>query len=358
MQTYDLHPGRLERLAGKIIGHAMATEVLNIAVTNFDMPKNSSKTYVARSWVPYGATAADPNNFYAQTTVSTGGNKSDNFMLKHITQEGVTPAADTIVPRDVPIELKQYMALYAMTDVDYDLYEDDVSEALVEQTGERIGLVRELVNYGKMKGATTKFYAGTSGATVAARSLVTGAIHKNHISAITRYLDRNHAKRITKILPPSVNINTKSVEAAYVAFCHTDLEHDIRELPGVTLVNDYGSRKTISDHEFASFQNVRFVLSADLEPYIDAGVAVGATGLEANSTNVDVYPIIIMAKDAFACLKLRGKKVIDPIYVPVNQRDKIDPGGQRGFIGGKFYMGAEPLNPGWLAVLEVGVTAL
>jgi N4-gp56 family major capsid protein len=334
---------RIGKLAGQIIGHAMNTEVLCVAVNNFDMPKNKSDTYVARSWVPYGATVSDPNT-WSYTAES------------HLTQEGVTPAADTITPRDVTIQLNQYMALYSLTDRDADLYEDDITSAMKEQTGERMGLVRELAIYGKMKAATNKFYAGIT--TVTTRATVDSAVTEKLASNVVRSLQRNHGHKITKVLDASEKYDTTSVEAAYVCYVHTDAEYDIRRLAGFRECAAYGNRKLISDFELGTWQNIRFVVSADLNPITDAGAAVGSTGLKTSGTKVDIYPFVFLSKDAFTALKLRGASVIDPIYLPPGQKDKNDPGGQRGYIGAKFYFGAEILNPGWIAVLEAGVTDL
>jgi N4-gp56 family major capsid protein len=334
---------RLGKMAGEIIGHAMATEVLCTAVRNIEQPRRKSDTQIVRSWVPYGGTVASPNT-WSVTAES------------HVTQEGVTPAADTIVPRDVTITLSQYMALYALTDKDYDTYEDDVAQAMKEQTGERMGLVREMAIYGKMKAATNKFYAGIT--TVTTRATVDSAITEKLCSNVVRSLKANHGKAITKILDPSDKYDTTSVEAAYVCYVHTDAEYDIRRLAGFREVAAYGSRQPISDHELGTWQNIRFVVSAELSAITDAGAAVGTTGLKTSGTKVDIYPFIFLAKEAFAAMKLRGQAAIDPIWLPPGQKDKNDPGGQRGYVGAKFWFGSEILNPGWIAVLEAGVTDL
>lgn len=342
IQNYSLHPGRLEEMAGEIIGHAMHTEVLSTAVTNMDMPKNKSDNLTVRSWVPYGGTVAAPNTFSGVTAES------------HITQEGVTPAADTIVPRDVNIKLNQYAALYALTDKDYDLYEDDITAAMKEQVAERMGLVRELVIYGKMKAATNKFYSGGT-----SRATVDEGINERLISNIVRSMQANHGVRLTKILSPSTAYGTTSVEAAYICYVHTDAEYDLRRLPGFREVAGYGQRQVISQFELGTWQNVRFVTSPELAPIADSGAAVGSTGLKSTSaSNIDVYPMIFLAKDAFAALKLRGRDVMEPSVILPGQKDTNDPLGQKGYIGAKFYMGAEVLNPGWIACAEVGVTAL
>lgn len=339
--TYDTNPARIGKLAGEIIGHAMATEVLGSAVRSIDMPKNKSDTMVVRSWVPYGGTVAAPNTW----TVTAE---------SHITQEGVTPPADSIVPRDVVINLQQYAALYSMTDKDFDLYEDDIPAAMIEQVGERMGVVREQFIYGQLKASTNKFYSGGT-----TRATVAGTITEKVTANVIRTLQRNHGMKITKILSPSQAYGTSSVEAAYVVYAHTDLEYDIRRLAGFVEVASYGTRSTISDAELGTWQNVRFILSAELNPIIDSGAAIGATGLKSTTgTLIDVYPMIFLAKDAFALLKLRGMDSLSPIYLPPGKADKNDPLGQRGYIGAKFYMGGSILNQGWMAVAEVGITTL
>lgn len=344
IQNYSDSTGRLNKMAGEIIGHAMHTEVLSSTGKQIEMPKNKSDTIVVRSWVPFGGTVAAPNT-WAVTAES------------HITQEGVTPAADTIVPRDVSFTLNQYMALYSLTDRDYDLYEDDVAEAMKEQTGERMGLVRELAIFGKLKASTNKYYAGGSSAT--SRATVSGIINERLVSNIIRTLKANHGNLITKILSPGSSFGTVSVEAAYVFYVHTDAEYDVRRLPGFREVAAYGSRQPISDYELGTWQNARFIISPELASYQNSGAAVGVLGLKSsNATNIDVYPLIALAKEAFAQVMLRGQNAIEPIFLPPGKSDKSDPGGQRGYIGAKFWHDCEILNPGWIVVGEVGVTDL
>ena len=77
------------------------------------------------------------------------------------------------MPRDVTFVLNQYACLYALTDKENDIYEDDIPEAMKEQVGERMGLVREKALYGGMKAATNKFYSlGTSRSTVSSERTI------------------------------------------------------------------------------------------------------------------------------------------------------------------------------------------
>lgn len=360
MQYFDTSPARIGKLAGEIIGHAMWTEVLTPAIDQKEMPKNKSDTVIFRSWVPYGGTVSNPNTFFAANNAQGVQLSGDNFATSHITQEGVTPAADTIVPRDVTMILNQYMALYALTDKDYDLYEDDIPEAMKEQTGERMGLVREMAIYGQMKNCTNRFYAGLSGGSaVTTRAGVNLPVQERWVSKVARSLQANHAKQITKILSPSQNFGTTPVEAAYVCYVHTDAEYDIRRLPGFREVAAYGTRTPISEYELGTWQRIRFIVSPELQPILAGGSSVGTTGLQSvGGSNIDIYPFIFLSKSAFAQVKLRGAAAVDPIWLPPGQKDKNDPGGQRGYIGAKFWHTCGVLNQGWIAVLEAGVSAL
>jgi N4-gp56 family major capsid protein len=106
-------------------------------------------------------------------------------------------------------------------------------------------------------------------------------------------------------------------------------------------------------------ENVRFILSAFLDPFLAAGAAVGATGMIArNATNIDVYPVIFVAKEAYGLVPLKGKEAITPTVINPDTPSKSDPLGQLGFVGWKTYFASIILNQNWLARLEVAATAL
>lgn len=333
---------RIGKLKGEILAHAVAQEVLGITGMQRQQPRNNSKTVVYRRYLPYGATNANFNTI----------NRPVADPNAHELQEGVTPSADSLVPQDITVTLRQFGCLYQLSDQVSDTYEDDVPAEMKKHCGERVGLVREMVRYGVLKGCTNVFYAGGS-----ARTGVNSKLTLNMLRKISRNLQANHAKRITGILAPSPNIATQPVEAAYLVFTHTDADSDIRDLPGFTPVAEYGTRKPVSMYELGSVENYRFITSPELVPYTNAGAAIGTTGLM-GGTNVDVYPFIVAGEDAWGQLALRGADAIDPTYIPAGQKDKSDPLGQRGFVGAKFYMNCMLLNEGWMAVGEAGVSAL
>lgn len=334
---------RIGKIKGEILAHAVATEVLGITGMQRALPKNSGQTVVYRRYLPFGA---------ANTNWNTRNRPVVNAAAHELT-EGVTPTADTLVPQDITATLKQYGCLYELTDKVADTYEDDAPAEMKKHCGERVGLLREMIRFGVIKSCTNVFYAGN----VSSRALVASKITLLVLRKVSRNLQANHAKRITGILAPSVEISTKPVEASYLVFVSTDAEADIRDLPGFVHVSAYGNRKPVHPQELGSCENYRFITSPELAPYAGAGAAIGSTGLM-GTTNVDVYPFIMVGEDAWGQLALRGGDSIDPTYIPPGQKDKSDPLGQRGYIGAKFYMQCTLLNEGWMAIVEAGVSAL
>ncbi len=157
MQTFTLTPGRINKFKGQILKHAVLVEILAKGGRQVKFPKNNSDTYVARRWVPYGATTTNPNQFFANAT----GDRGNTLVSAHLTQEGVTVLPESITPMDTSVVMQQYSCLYGFSDKTYDLYEDDIPQAMQEQIGERVSLVNEMIIYGVVKASTNQWYGGT-----------------------------------------------------------------------------------------------------------------------------------------------------------------------------------------------------
>lgn len=354
VHAYPLTPGRINKYKGRILSHAVPMERLSRAGRQEKMPKNNSDTYVARRWVPFGATTANPNQFFADGT----GDRTSALLAAHQTSEGVTPSPESILPQDVTVVLKQYSCLYGLTDKMNDLYEDDAPSAMKEQIGERVSLVNEQVIYGELKASTNQFYGG-SGTT---RATVNGPITLALVRRIAKSLQANHGKPVNKALKASGNFGTDSVAEGYTVYCHTDLEPDIRDMPNFTPAEKYASG-TPMDGEIGKVERFRFITSPDFPSIQDAGAAIatwvgGGSGYSTTGANLDVYQFVVMAQDAFSQIAVRGKESIDITFIPPNQKDKSDPLGQRGYAGAIWWKAAMVENNGWMAVGNVGATDL
>ncbi len=345
IQNFNSQSARVNKLKGEILAHAMPVEVLGITGSQKQIPKNTSDNVTFRRWYPFGGV---DNKWITGSNVNT-------FAASHVTTEGVTPSADTLTAVDVTATLTQYSCLYAVTDKTADLYEDDVPAEMKKQCGERVGLLREMVRYGALKGMTNLFYGGTG----TTKDTVNGTVSLNLLRKITRSLKANHAKMVTSILAASPNFATAPVEASYLVFVSTDMEPAIRDLPGFKHVAEYGQRKTVHEQEIGSVESFRFVLSPELAADINGGASVGSTGMySTGASNIDIYPMIVVGEDAWGQVALRGMDSMDVSYIPPGQKDKNDPLGQRGYIGAKTYMTALVLNNGWGALAWVGTPAL
>jgi len=349
-QTYLLTPARIDKFKGQILKHSVPVEVLARTGRQVDMPQNSSQTIIQRRWLPFGATASNPNQFFQ----NGAGDRGTNFANQHLTQEGVTPNPDNITPQDVSAVVQQYSILYGVTDKTTDLYEDDIPKAMIEQVGERLGLVNEMIIYGQLRSCTNQFYGGSG----TSRSTVNGFLTLQLVRKIVKSLKANHGRTITIVLSASNKIGTESVSSGFLVFCHTDLEPDIRDLPGFTPTERYASG-TPMPNEVGKVENLRFITSPDLPSIQDAGAAIGATGgISTSGTYVDVYPFIVTADDAWSQIAIRGKKVLDPTYIKPGEKSKSDPLGQRGYIGVSWWQAALVENNGWMAVGNVAAKAL
>lgn len=344
MQTYATQAGRINEVKGRMIAHATPIEVLSLGCKMEKMPKNQGDNITYRRVLPYGGASTNANTINRWSVTASA----------HVMSEGVTPPADTITYHDVSVALQQYGCLYSYSDKGADMYEDDIPADQEQAVGERMGLVREMIRWGAMKACTNVSYSGgTSRATVDER------ISLNFIRNIAKTLMANHAKMKTRILTASGDYDTSAIEAGFVVFGHTDLEPDIRDLPGFVPVAKYASRQPINEYEIGSVERYRFILSPELAPVIDSGAAVGSTGLvSTGSTYIDVYPFIVCSEEAVFDVALRGADSMTPVHIPVSKADKSDPLGQRGYVGAKFYSAVLVANNGWMAVGECGVTSL
>lgn len=291
------------------------------------MPKNKASTIRFRRPVPFDA-ATSPLT------------------------EGVTPTGTAFTYEDVSATLEQYGQVGIITDVIEDTLEDPVLNDLVVQLGENIGRTKEALNYAALKGGTNVFFANGS-----ARTDVNTPISLAKQRAVTRALKNQKAMKITNVLDGSPDYATRPVEAAYIAVTHTDVEGDIRNMVGFIPTAEYGRRSVVSEYEIGSVEDVRYVLSADLDPIVDAGGLKGAM-VSTTGTSADVYPVLYFGKEAWGMVPLRGQGSIEPTIIPVGQKTKDDPLGQRGYAGWKLYHVALVLNQLWLARLECAVTAL
>jgi N4-gp56 family major capsid protein len=314
--------------ATEMLSHAEPVMVLHKFGQSKPLPKNKADNVKFRRPVP----------FAAATTPLV---------------EGVTPTAQALQYEDVPVTINQYGAVVVITDKVNDLAEDPVLKDASMLCGEQAGETMEAITWGVVKGGTNVAFANGSGV-----GDVNTAISLNKIRGATRFLMAQRAKRLTKMLSGSADYATKPIEAAYVAFGHTDMEADIRNLAGFTPVAAYGSRQPLCAEEVGSVESVRFILSPMLTPTLAAGSATLNGMKSVGGANVDVYDLVIIGQEAYGLVPLKGAGAITPKVLNPDTPDKSDPLGQRGYVSWKSYFAAVRLNEAWLVRVRVAVTNL
>lgn len=351
IQNYSTVASRnLIRAAQGMLEHAQPITVLGDFGTQREMPQNSTDTLVFRRTLPFGASTAGTTIENSSRYVGTPDITASNFVLA----EGVTPNSNTISFQDVTVQLQQYGVLFKYSSKTEQLYEDDIPGEMVKLTGETLAEVMELVRYGVLKAGSTVIYANGS-----SRASINTAISLNAIRKAARTLESNRCRRVTSRLAPGVNFGTRAVQPAYVVFCHTDAVSDVRNLPGFTRVEEYGTFKPIHDREIGACEDFRFISSPLLKSFLAAGASVGSSGmLSVGAANVDVYPFIVIGEDAWGQVALKGMSAIKPVVLKASQTNHANPLGQFGYVGASTWFATVRLNDAWMARIEAGVTAL
>lgn len=271
--------------------------------------------------------------------------------------EGVTPTPKQMQYEDVSVSLGQYGDVIEITDRVADLCEDPVLNDAAMLAGEQAAETKELILWGALKAGTNVAYSGTA-ASPAARTDVNEPISLNLLRNAIRNLKSQRAKPITQMVSASPKYATEAVAPAFIAFAHTDVEQDIRDLDNFTPVEKYGTYSPVSDNECGKVEQIRFILSPVLAAFADSGSTTLNGMASTGAANVDVYPVVVVSKNSYGTVPLKGANSMSPRVVNPDRIDKSDILGQRGYVGWKMYFAALILNESWVQRIEVGVTDL
>lgn len=305
-----------------------------------EQPLRKTDTVVFRRLKPFNATAAEVPNITAA-----------NF----ITSEGTTPTANTISYTDVTSTVEQFSVLFKFSSKAELMYEDDIPGDMKKLTATTLVEVAELVAYGQIKAGTTVSYANGS-----TRAGVNTAISLRKLQQAARTMESNRATKVTSMIGAGDKFNTAPVEPSYVVFHHTDVTSDVRAIPGFTKRVEYGSAITpVHPREYGAVEDFRFVSSPLFAPYLTAGSAT-TNGMVATSGSVDVYPVIVMAEDAWGHISLKGNGYtgISPTVISSKTKNHANPSGMFGYVGADFWYQCVRLNENWMLRLECGATDL
>lgn len=341
IQQYGTVASRnLIRAEMKMLKHAEPIQVLTKFGDQKEQPLNKTDTIVFRRLKPFNPTATEVPNITATS---------------FLTAEGTTPTANTISYTDVTTILNQYAVLFKFSSKAQLMYEDDIPGDMAKLTGETLAEVAELVCFGQVKAGTSVIYANGS-----TRVGLNTTVSLNDLRLAARTMESNRAKMVTSAIKSGPDYGVSSVEPGYIVFLHTDMVADVRDLPGFTKRVDYGSAiKPVHQREIGACEDFRFVTSPLFAPWLAGGAVVGTSGMvAANSTNVDIYPLIVMAENAWGqcSLKGHGYSGVSPTLIPASTKNHANPSGMFGYVGADFWCSSVRLNENWMTRIEACAT--
>jgi N4-gp56 family major capsid protein len=301
-----------------------------------EQPKNSTDTL----------TFVRLNPFNMDTTYGVATIDPQDFMF----EEGVTPDVNTISYTTIPVTLNEYDVLFKYTNKTALMSPFMVTDDMISQTTDVIAEIAELVAFGQFKAGTSVVYANGS-----TRAGLNKAISMPILRLAVRGLKANGARNSTTMIKSGENFGTSPGPAGYICFCSSDMGADIRDLPHFTPKEAYGfSRTAVHPDELGICEEFTFIGSRLLKPWLAAGAADDGTMVSAASANNDVYPMIVMAADAWGHVSLngRGHTGIKPIHVPWDRASHYNPSRKFGFVGATFNYNAVRLNEFFMTRVE------
>jgi N4-gp56 family major capsid protein len=270
--------------------------------------------------------------------------------------EGVVPADTTTTRTVYTITTLQYGMTMRVSDVTVAINEIQPVPALQRNNARNMAetvdaAYRDGIMAGSNVGRAVDNYGDISGA---ARVNVSGRINPDALDKVIRALMQQDAEFWTDAIGATTKISTAGVLPSYIALVHPDVYYDARKMPGFDEANKIYSA-TLKG-EVGAYKNLRFCMSTMAKIFLSVGAAIGATGNKAvDSTNQDVYPVMVIGREAYAVVKLASMARI--IWIPPTQTDHFNPLGQWGTLGWKAQCASGIVNDNWIYRLEVAASA-
>jgi len=345
--TYgDLTPRQANFAVKEFLKRALPLLTIEKFGRSTPLPKNETKTIKMRRYFLVGGTGGYSGE--------AGGYNLPLALTPLV--EGETKTGIKMAYKDVSVDIAQYGDWTGFTDFFMDTHPDvpPVIKEFSDILGEQAAHTKETLLFNTLKASTIKFYANGS-----ARNAVNTPVSLTMLRRMTRALKNQNIGKITSVLSSTPNYDTRNIEAAYICLVHPNVENDIRNIAGFVNVAQYAQGKAF-EGEIGQVEDVRFVSSTVFAAYADAGGVAGSM-LSTTGTAADVYPLILLGKDAFNVIPLRASvanaSVPASMAVVYPKPTETDPHGQRGIVSYKFHHASVISQPFGVLVGEVAATA-
>lgn len=274
--------------------------------------------------------------------------------------EGVMPAPTAYEQELVDFRIKQYGAIYRVTDWVVNLHEDPVLNDIAELGTVQASHTRELILWGYLRSGTQVFREGGA----LTRSVIQDPISIDSINAAVNLLERNFARPMTNMIKAGPNIGTEPIGHGWVGFGHVDQRVDFEDMDTFVPYYRYGSAnnlKQVSPYEIGAVRgSVRVFLAPHLLYFPNAGdTIVNAPGMRSdNGVNVNVYPFVIVGKESYGAIPMKNMNSIDLAVRKPKMGTPGDELGQLAVVAWKFWYTGGILNPLWVVRIESAASTL
>jgi N4-gp56 family major capsid protein len=264
--------------------------------------------------------------------------------------EGMNPAERQMVPSYFHGTVNRFGEVITISREEYDLHPLDTLSAASMNMIDLVKSTQERIRYNAAKAGSQIVYNSSA---ISSLATVNGVFTAGRIQRAIRLIHDAKGRVFADAVAGQARDGTRPIEPSYYVFCSTKLQPDIRaQLPGFKTCADYPTGKGISEFEFGSWQNTRWFTSQEFGAFEDAGAAASGTNLiSSGGTDIDVFPIIVVAKDALTSVPLKGTGVagygnIKPKIL--DKADKSDPTNALIKVAADWYDLCMRTNEGWL----------
>jgi len=318
------------KLSARIIYDSQKKMMLTKWGSQEDLPRNSGQTI---QFVRYHNVDTGLNPIFGNTSPSSVKLTSTTFTTSLYRYGGV-------------IDIPESMEL---------LHEDNLKKIGFDRLAYDFARKIETLTYNVVKAGSNVIYADGA----SERATVVNVVTETDFEAAIATLEENNAEEITDFVKSSPAYETLPVQPTYVAYCHTTVLPVIRRMSSFISVEHYAGQTAILPGEAGTVAGkIRVVASNIAQPWEAAGGNPATNGVRGLGANAHVFPILIFAKDAFACSKLQGEggmKVM--VKAPSPNGDSYDKLGLNGHIGYKTWYACTILNNDNLVRIETAVPA-
>ena len=270
--------------------------------------------------------------------------------------EGVNPSSRGLAYEDVTGTLGEYAEIYEITSRMRELGEDNAIRDSSDVLADLVANIKEAVSWAAYIQGANVLYAGGVGS----RGAVIAPISLGEFQEAVRSLMAAKAHRFTTVDHGGLNEGTYPIEAAFYAFTHTDMQPDLRQMPGFKTTAEYGAKKIVSEYEFGAIENVRVMCTPQLTPLPNDGALLsGANVKSTGGTNADVYITLVCGKHALGTVDLKGAGKAGYGGAKINVlsgASKSDPTDQRSYVACRWWDLKMILNDEWLVRIESACT--